>query len=77
MRADPVAELVLWECGLLSELGYGLDLAACAVTGSRENLIFVSPKSGRAVSEAGAGLWRERLFRLPPFFDWRRPPGCR
>ncbi len=64
---NPVAELVLWECGLLSELGYGLDLAACAVTGARENLAFVSPKSGRAVSEAGAGLWRERLFRLPPF----------
>ena len=71
---DPVAELVLWECGLLSELGYGLDLAACAVTGGRENLIFVSPKSGRAVSEEGAGLWRERLFRLPPFLTGGAAP---
>ena len=73
-KTDPVAELVLWECGLLSELGYGLDLATCAVTGARENLAFVSPKSGRAVSEAGAGLWRERLFRLPPFLTSGAPP---
>ncbi len=73
-QGDPVAELVLWECGLLSELGYGLDLAACAVTGRRENLAFVSPKSGRAVSEEGAGLWRERLLRLPPFLTRDAPP---
>jgi DNA repair protein RecO (recombination protein O) len=74
-QGDPVAELVLWECGLLSELGYGLDLAACAVTGARENLAFVSPKTGRAVSEEGAGLWRERLLRLPPFLTGGSPPG--
>lgn len=67
--AEPgaAADLVLWESGLLTQLGYGLDLATCAVTGARDNLAFVSPKSGRAVSEEGAGLWRERLLKLPPF----------
>jgi len=64
---NPVVELVHWECGLLSELGYGLDFSACAVTGLRENLRFVSPRSGRAVSEEAAGPWRERLLKLPPF----------
>ena len=58
---------VRWELGLLAELGYGLDLASCAVTGGVENLAFVSPRSGRAVSEAGAGDYRDRLLRLPGF----------
>ena len=47
------------------ELGYGLDLAACAVTGATEGLAFVSPKTARAVSDTAAGLWRERLLPLP------------
>lgn len=54
-----------WELGLLEELGYGLDLSRCAVTGAREDLAFVSPKSGRAVSRAGAGEWAARLLPLP------------
>ena len=54
-----------WEVSLLEELGYGLDLSACAVTGAVEGLAYVSPKSGRAVSEAGAGEWVERLLPLP------------
>lgn len=54
-----------WELILLEELGFGLDLARCAVTGSRDDLAFVSPKSGRAVSRAGAGGWVDRLFPLP------------
>ena len=62
-----VAPLAAWELGLLAELGYGLDLSACAVTGGRDGLAYVSPKSGRAVSEAGAGEWRDRLLRLPSF----------
>jgi DNA repair protein RecO (recombination protein O) len=62
-----IAELVLWEVGLLGALGYGLDLSACAVTGARDQLRYVSPKSGRAVSEDGAGVWRERLLKLPAF----------
>jgi DNA repair protein RecO (recombination protein O) len=70
-----VPELVRWEADLLSDLGYGLDLARCAVTGSTEELAFVSPRSGRAVSEAGAGEWRDRLLRLPPFLLGQGPSG--
>ena len=49
-------------------MGYGLDLNTCAVNGSNKNLSWVSPKSGRAVSEEGAVGWEERLLRLPNFF---------
>lgn len=55
-----------WELRLLEELGYGLDLTACAVTGAREGLAYVSPRTGRAVSLAGAGDWADRLLPLPP-----------
>ena len=58
---------VRWEVGLLDELGFGLDLTQCAATGATDELTFVSPRSGRAVSEAAAAPWRERLFALPPF----------
>ena len=61
----PLAYL-LWEKGLLEELGFALDLSRCAVTGRTEGLIYVSPKSGRAVSAEGAGDWAERLLPLPP-----------
>ncbi|WP_299722958.1 DNA repair protein RecO [uncultured Tateyamaria sp.] len=54
-----------WEVALLEEMGFGLDLSTCAVTGSSEDLIYVSPKSGRAVSRAGAGTWAQRLLPLP------------
>jgi DNA repair protein RecO (recombination protein O) len=54
-----------WEMSLLEELGYGLDLSCCAVTGDTEGLAYVSPKSGRAVSSVGAGEWAERLLPLP------------
>ncbi len=79
-RAAPVAELVRWEVLLLADLGYGLDLGACAVTGETTGLAWVSPKTGRAVADAAAGVWRSRLLRLPRFIveggtsvadDWR------
>ena len=54
-----------WELALLEELGYGLDLSACAVTGATADLAYVSPRTGRAVSRAGAGDWAEKLFPLP------------
>lgn len=54
-----------WELLLLDELGFGLDLGTCAVTGGRNDLAFVSPRTGRAVSRAGAGDWAGRLFPLP------------
>ena len=46
-----------WELALLDDMGFGLDLGQCAATGTTEDLIYVSPKSGRAVSRAGAGDW--------------------
>ncbi|MDA0963113.1 MAG: DNA repair protein RecO [Proteobacteria bacterium] len=55
-----------WELALLEETGFGLDLAVCAVTGADEGLVFVSPRTGRAVSRAGAGDWADRLLPLPP-----------
>lgn len=61
------ALLVRWEMALLDELGFGLDLSSCAATGSKDNLIYVSPKSGRAVSAAGGAPYQERLLALPGF----------
>lgn len=61
------AALVRYELLLLGELGFGLDLSECAATGSRDDLAFVSPKSGRAVSTLGAGDYRDRLLPLPAF----------
>ena len=55
-----------WEMRLLEETGFGLDLSTCAVTGSTDDLIYVSPKTGRAVSRDGAGEWADRLLALPP-----------
>ncbi|WP_170360044.1 DNA repair protein RecO [Ruegeria arenilitoris] len=55
-----------WELAMLEELGFGLDLSVCAVTGAREGLVYVSPKSGRAVSGEAAGEWADKLLPLPP-----------
>jgi DNA repair protein RecO (recombination protein O) len=55
-----------WEQALLEEMGFGMDLSACAVRGVNEDLAFVSPRSGRAVSREGAGGWADRLLPLPP-----------
>lgn len=62
---DWVLSYLRWELLLLEDLGYGLDLGSCAVTGSREDLAYVSPKSGRAVARAAAGEWADRLLPLP------------
>lgn len=59
------ATYVRWELCLLEEIGFGLDLAACAVTGATEGLAYVSPKSGRAVTAKAAGDWADRLIPLP------------
>lgn len=60
----PVAYLQ-WELSMLEELGFGLDLSSCAVTGSRDDLAYVSPRTGRAVSAEAAGEWADRLLPLP------------
>lgn len=62
--AFPLAYL-RWELELLEELGFGLDLTRCAVTGDMDDLAYVSPRSGRAVSTAGAGEWAPKLLPLP------------
>lgn len=67
LGAALLPELVRWELGLLRELGYGLDISACALTGAREGLAYVSPRTGRAVCAEAAGLWKERLLPLPAF----------
>ncbi|MGD1933465.1 MAG: DNA repair protein RecO [Candidatus Phaeomarinobacter sp.] len=58
---------VRWELGLLEDLGFGLDLSACALTGETDNLAYVSPRSGRAVTAEAAGGYKERLLPLPDF----------
>lgn len=57
--------VVQFELQLLAELGFGLDLTHCAATGVTADLIYVSPKSGRAVSRAAGEAWRDRLLALP------------
>jgi DNA repair protein RecO (recombination protein O) len=61
------ALLVRWEVALLAELGFGLDLSACAAGGGNDGLAYVSPKSGQAVSASAGEPYRDKLLRLPPF----------
>ena len=56
---------VKWELGLLQELGFALKLETCGVTGSSEELAYVSPKSGSAISKPAAGIYADRLLVLP------------
>lgn len=58
---------VFWELGLLRELGFGIDVSKCVVTGSMDELIYVSPKSGCAVSKAAGEVYKSKLLALPPF----------
>ena len=61
------ALVVRMELAILSELGFQLDLSSCAATGAHDDLIYVSPKSGRAVSRDAGAPWRDRLLPLPAF----------
>ncbi len=61
------AVYVRWEAGLLEALGFGLDLSSCAATGASDNLIYVSPKSGRAVCAEAGAPYAGRMFALPQF----------
>ncbi|MEE3069577.1 MAG: DNA repair protein RecO [Pseudomonadota bacterium] len=63
-QAFPLAFL-RWELTLLEDLGFGLDLTRCAVTGDMDDLAYVSPRTGRAVSAEGAGEWAPKLLPLP------------
>ncbi|WP_421931608.1 DNA repair protein RecO [Phenylobacterium sp.] len=61
------AIFVRFEAGLLQDLGFGLDLSKCAATGVLDDLIYVSPRTGRAVSRAAGEPYKDRLLALPPF----------
>jgi DNA repair protein RecO (recombination protein O) len=69
------AELARFELSVLDELGYGLDLSACAVTGQTNDLTHVSPKTGRAVSRSAAAPYMDRLLPLPSFLTSRGNAG--
>ena len=60
-----------WETGLLTDLGFGLDLTRCAATGLNDDLAYVSPRTGRAVSLSAGEPYRDRLLRLPGFLIGR------
>lgn len=70
--AEPALAAALvarFELQLLAELGFGLDLSVCAVTGGAAELIYVSPKSGRAVSRGAGAPWHDKLLGLPAFLN--------
>ena len=64
---EAAVHLVRFELAMLAELGFGLDLENCAATGETTDLVYVSPKSGGAVSRTAGEPWRDRLLPLPPF----------
>ncbi|TPE48306.1 DNA repair protein RecO [Amaricoccus solimangrovi] len=70
---DWPSRYALWELALLEDLGFGLDLTRCAATGRREDLIYVSPKSGIAVSAEAGAPWAPRLLALPAFLRTGEP----
>jgi DNA repair protein RecO (recombination protein O) len=59
---------VNYELALLKELGFGLDLSACAATGQQDDLIYISPKTGRAVSRKAGELYKGQLLPLPSYW---------
>ena len=61
------AIFVRFEAGLLEDLGFGLDLSRCAVTGTMDDLVWVSPRTGRAVSRDAGAPYADKLLKLPPF----------
>jgi DNA repair protein RecO (recombination protein O) len=69
-------DYVRWEALLLEELGYGMDLSACALTGVTDDLAWVSPRTGRAVGAAAGEPWRDRLLPLPAFLLAEDRPGA-
>ena len=71
------AQYCWWEKHLLADLGYGLDLTECALTGATEDLCYVSPKTGRAASRAAARPYQEKLLPLPGFLRLDTAPDTR
>jgi DNA repair protein RecO (recombination protein O) len=69
------ALFVRWELGLLTMLGYGIDLSNCVISGANDGLTHVSPKSGRAVRGSEAGEYLSRLLPLPAFLTDPKTPA--
>src|SRR6185369_10593629 len=74
-RRLAAALIARFELQMLAEFGFGLDLDQCAATGATADLIYVSPKSGRAVSRAAGEPWHERMLRLPEFLRGEQEGG--
>ena len=72
---DWPAQYALWEVALLTALGFGLDLTRCGASGVTEDLVFVSPRTGRAVSHDSGGAWADKLLPLPGFLIGRGAPS--
>ena len=68
-----IQDYIRWELQLLQDLGFGLDLTSCAATETTENLVYVSPKSGRAVSAEAGEPYKDKLFHLPQFLIQDQP----
>ena len=68
LAAAPLKEYALFEVSLLKQLGFGLHLTSCASTGQTHDLIYISPKSGHAVSQQAGDPFKDRLFPLPSFY---------
>jgi DNA repair protein RecO (recombination protein O) len=78
LEGDHWAEVyVRWELAFLAELGFGLDLSSCAASGTNDQLVYVSPKSGRAVSLSAGEPYRDKLLALPGFLVGRGEGGQR
>src|SRR5438034_5157452 len=75
-RALAGAGVARFELRLIAELGFGLDLGRCVVTGEAVDLAYVSPKSGRAVSRAAGAPWEHKLLRLPRFLAEEEHPAA-
>ena len=67
LSKDWISKYIFWELFLLAELGYGLDLEKCVVSGKKGNLIYISPKSGKAVSKTEGEKYKNKLLYLPKF----------
>jgi DNA repair protein RecO (recombination protein O) len=73
---EGAALVAAFELELLTELGFGLDLSSCAATGATEDLVYVSPRSGRAVSRSAGLPWHGKLLALPPFLTGGGTPSA-
>jgi DNA repair protein RecO (recombination protein O) len=72
---DWPVQYALWEVALLAALGFGLDLTRCGASGVTEDLVFVSPRTGRAVSHDAGDAWADKLLPLPGFLIGRGAPS--